>query len=108
MADVDSDSLVVEYDHHEVAFSDPKILAVLASPPYYPDIMDIGNSNTSYTLSSDETYTNSGQVGFYVGGKVGCGASWNGVASGASWSFNVLATLETEFSWSPRQAPRPW
>jgi hypothetical protein len=100
LADVDGDSLTLAYDRREVSFASPKIIAVLCSPPYYPDMMDIDDSGTDYTLSSEEEYSNSGNFGFYVGGKAGGGASWNGVASGAQWSFNVLATLETSFSWS--------
>ncbi len=101
LANVDDDSLVVEYDHFTQSYSDPKILTVLASPPYNA-AMDISNSSTSYSLSTGTTVSNSGRLGFYVGGSLGVTGSWDAVlggATGASWGFDVRATTQADFSW---------
>ncbi len=90
--------MVVEYDRHEITFPDPKILAVLASPPYYPDIMEISGSQTSYTVTSAVSHTNSGNAGFYVSAGIGAGVSFGG-NFGETLGFTVSASLETQFSW---------
>lgn len=101
LADADGDSLTVEYERHELAFSKPKILAVLASPPYWPEIMDLGNSATSYSTSTQAETTNQGHMGFYVGGSIGVGYEWNDAfGSGAGAELNIKATAESDFSWS--------
>jgi hypothetical protein len=99
LADVDADSLTVKYERHDMVFSEPKILAVLASPPYYPGVMDLGNSATSYSLTSEIDETNSGHLGFYVGAAVGVGAEWSDDVSGAAAGFSIKASVEAEFSW---------
>jgi hypothetical protein len=98
LADVDTDSLTVEYDHHDLIFSDPKILAVLASPPYYNG-MDLSNSATSYTLSSQTDTTNGGHIGFYVGAAIGVGCEWGDDVSGASAGISIKASIQSDFSW---------
>ena len=63
------------YDHYEVEYSDPDILAVLASPPYFEelDIIDSSNrrnSNTTYTSKTgsgtSESEENSMSIGAYI------------------------------------------
>jgi len=100
LANVDDDSLVVKYSHHELVFSDPKILTIMASPPYFEGIgMDISNSETTYSLNSETTYTNTGQVGFYLKGAIGGCGSWGIKETGAEWGFYAGWSLSTEFSW---------
>ncbi len=94
LANVDNDSLVVKYDRHEMEFSEPEILAVLASPPYTSNpSMDIGDSSTSFSITSGTEIsagvTNGFNVGVTVGYEVGIGM----LSGGRS------VTVENSFAW---------
>ena len=64
--DTDDDSVLLKYTgKHYLAYSDPTILAVLASPPYFSDLAHleggdsyIGNSETTYGVISSDSETN--------------------------------------------------
>ncbi|WP_283610665.1 InlB B-repeat-containing protein [Faecalispora anaeroviscerum] len=76
--DTDNDTIQLHYSgKHYLAYSDPKVLAVLASPPYFSDLAHlnggdsyVGNSETVYGVisSSSQSTTKSSTIslGAYV------------------------------------------
>ena len=71
---IDEDSPLVEFLGHEMEFTDPVVLAVLASPPYYADVAadtsvvyDYTNWETFYETSESSSTTNSATVGVSAG-----------------------------------------
>jgi hypothetical protein len=73
----DDDTVIMKYKGYGLAYSDPVILAVLASPPYFEDLGNvagggnyIGGSSTEFTsgggTSSGKTYSNTVTAGAYV------------------------------------------
>ncbi len=99
LANMDDDSLVVEYETHELVYSDPKILAVLASPPYIDGIdMDLNNSYTAYNLSQDSETSHSGTLGFYVTTSFGFMAEES--EFGASFGASIGVDITSEWAWS--------
>ncbi len=81
----DNDTMVMEYTgEHELVYSEPEVLAVVAAPPYFGDLehLDggddyVGNSETSYASS-----TGSGSSG----------------SSSKTISAGIYCSLEEEFS----------
>ena len=99
LANVDDDSLVVEYETHELVYSDPKILAVLASPPYIDGVdMDLNNSSTTYKLSQVNETSHSGTLGFYVTTSFGFMAEEG--EFGASFGASIGVDITSEWAWS--------
>lgn len=70
---VDEDSALVRYDgDHELLFTDPHIVAVIGSPPYYEGIgQDIDNTTSTFGTSVGSSSSSSQSVGFSVGFSVG-------------------------------------
>lgn len=78
MPNTDDDTSVLNYTgKHYFTYSDPKILAVIASAPYFNDLLErndltgnYGESQTTYSStkgsSGGETYSNTLSVGTYV------------------------------------------
>ncbi|MBI9103713.1 MAG: hypothetical protein JEY99_14960 [Spirochaetales bacterium] len=108
LANVDDDALVIEYLGHELNYSAPKILAVLASAPYYADLgddMDISNSGTSYSISNSEGSGSEVDWGFHVNASIGfeiedpTGAFGGGlnveVTNSFDWSWGQMYTQST-------------
>jgi len=98
---------VVEFIGHEVKFSDPRIVAVLAAPPYYNSLDGadknevqpfLGNIGTSFgksnTSSSEQTNSFGFNVSFSWGATVSC-PLWNSVASST-----MKTTLSNDFNWA--------
>ena len=68
MANTDNDSSIMNYTgKHYYTYTDPKILAVLASPPYFKDLLDrddlSGNYPESTTTYSSSKGSGTGSVG---------------------------------------------
>jgi hypothetical protein len=69
---VDDDSLVLrDTGQREFLFSDPQVIAVLASPPYYEGINEDGDGGTSFGYSKSSGTTTSNSYGFSVGVSLG-------------------------------------
>lgn len=78
LPNTDRDTSVIKYNNrHHLVYSDPKILAVLASPPYFKDLEHleggdayVGNATTSYGTiegsSSSKTSSSTISAGGYV------------------------------------------
>ncbi len=69
---VDDDSLILQYYGRKLVFSEPKILAVLASPPYTPS-MNIEDSGTTYAMTCGNSEEDSYSFGWYIEGSAGVG-----------------------------------
>ena len=78
VANTDADTTFLNYNRKYFTYSDPEILAVLASPPYFRDLMErddlsgsYGESSTSYSKteggSSGVTATATISLGAYIG-----------------------------------------
>lgn len=103
----DRDSARVKYSGHQLQFTNPIVIAVLASPPYYSEIQaaeasyDPSGWTTSFGTSSSSTVGHAGSVGMSVGVSVefeqGVNIFGAEIASfKASASFSAATT--TEFS----------
>jgi hypothetical protein len=69
LPNVDDDSFILkDTGERQFLFSDPAVLAVLASPPYYKGINDHGDGRTSfgYGTSSTSTTTNNYNVSYGI------------------------------------------
>ena len=79
MQNTDDDTTYLKYTNkHYFRYSDPQVLAVLASPPYFSDLLDrddlsgsYGESTTSYSSTKGEggadTFNSTIEAGVYVG-----------------------------------------
>jgi len=99
LANVDDDSPVIQYSHHELVYSSPRIQTILASPPYNEG-MEIGNSGTSFTSSCGRSRVTSHQNGFNVGYYIGFEVEEEvPLSGGAGVGFGMKATVNADFSW---------
>lgn len=121
LANTDNDSSYMNYaGKHYYRYTDPKVLAVLASPPYFKDLLDrddlSGNYAESTTSYSSTTGSESGStggttisVGAYVsyeqeisvfGVKIGQVEAEAVVTSGFTWETEKTSSLEQTVSYS--------
>ena len=71
LPNVDRDSPMVEYQgQHEVLFSDPRVLAVLAAAPYFEGVNE-SNSATSISFGTGEGYSADSTIGLRTGTSIG-------------------------------------
>lgn len=98
LPNVDDDSAVLEFLSHEVLFTDPIVVAVIASPPYWEGVNggDQGyEGSTSFGYISGQSAEESQSHGFSVG--VSFGTSFElpyGIASA-----ELKTTVENSFNW---------
>ncbi len=121
LANTDNDSSYMNYaGKHYYRYTDPKVLAVLASPPYFKDLLNrddlSGNYAESTTSYSSTTGSESGStggttisVGAYVsfeqeisvfGVKIGQVEAEAVVTSGFTWETEKTSSLEQTVSYS--------
>lgn len=121
LANTDNDSSYMNYaGKHYYRYTDPKVLAVLASPPYFKDLLDrddlSGNYAESTTSYSSTTGSESGStggttitVGSYVsfeqeisvfGVKIGQTEAEAAVTHGFTWETEKTSSLEQTVSYS--------
>ena len=121
LANTDNDSSYMNYaGKHYYRYTDPKVLAVLASPPYFKDLLDrddlSGNYAESTTSYSSTTGSESGStggttitVGAYVsfeqeisvfGVKIGQTEAEAVVTHGFTWETEKTSSLEQTVSYS--------
>jgi hypothetical protein len=99
LANVDDDSIVLEYLGHTLTYSAPKILTVMASPPYFSELgddMDIGNSATSFAISDSEGSGSTVNWGFHVDVIVGVSLE----TPEGSTGLDVTGTVTNSWDWS--------
>lgn len=93
LPNVDADSPVLKYHDHELLFTDPIVLQVLASPPYYAGINQTGTGSTSFSFSEGTSSTTGSSHGLSVGYTLGAGFDALLVEA------EVKTTVENSFSW---------
>ncbi len=101
-ANVDDDSLVVEYEGHSLLFTDPRVIAVLASPPFWGDIkQDKDNCTTSFGRSTGTEVEKSLSMGTSVGFSIGTDVK---VGFISIEEFMVKQTIEASFDWTAKSS----
>ncbi len=102
---VDNDSLVVSYDRHELRYTNPIVIATIASPPYWDGNESEGSTSfgyantTSSTVSTENTISAGLSIGFEWESPAGTyGAS---VKANLTKSMNcgISTTTEVSESW---------
>jgi len=116
----DDDSPRVAYDHHELKYSNPIVIGVMAASPYYSEVASSGATpydmhewTTYIGKSSSTTTTQSAKVGFSVGGGVkgetkvsifGYDAlklEWEVTNSESfTWEYDYSSTIETDVQYT--------
>ena len=85
LANTDDDTSYMTYDNkHYYTYSDPQVLAVLASPPYFSDLLDRDDLSGNYAESSTTYSTSKGTE--------------NGTTSSSTISVGAYVSFEQEFS----------
>jgi hypothetical protein len=95
LLNVDYDSLIVEYRGHELVFTDPIILTVLASPPYYEGSTN-ESGGTSYGVSIGSGSGATKSAGFGVAIYIGTEFD-SGIGGGTGWDIELA--IENSFTW---------
>jgi hypothetical protein len=90
LPNVDNDSLILrDTGQRELLFTDPQVIAVLASPPYYEGRNDEGDGGTSFGYSKSSGTTSSNSHGFSVGFSIGYEYDIPIVGGGAEFEASV-------------------
>jgi hypothetical protein len=108
---VDDDSFILrDTGQRELLFTDPQVIAVLASPPYYAGINEDGDGGTSFGYSKSEGESKSNSLGFSVGVSVGYendslfglfGAEFETtVTSNFSWAQSTSVEISESWGWN--------
>jgi len=118
---VDKDSTRVKFAGHELKFTDPIILAVLVSPPFYKSIAasdqtyagSYPNWNTTFGMSSADGAGSGTSVGFSIGAsieydqdlsvfgvKIGSVKASMEFANNTSWEWNTDYKISKEIVYS--------
>lgn len=93
----DEDSALVEFTGHELLFTEPRILAVLAAPPSYADIaMDLVLAGTTFGQGSGSDVVSESSIGFTAGFSVG--TEFEDRLFSQS-KFRFMATVEEAIDW---------
>ena len=97
LANVDDDTPIIEYTgEHELMFSDPTVVAVLACPPYHSGIgQNVSDCGTSFGLSTAQGVEETESTGFAVGFSIGY--EYEDPFGMSSVSFKV--TVEEAMDW---------
>ncbi len=105
-ANVDDDSTIVRYTgEYELLYSNPQVVAVLASPPYYAG-QDLGQGSTAFTLERSTEDASGNTFGFYAGLSIGYSAEtpfW-GSAGSSKLAFTVDTSLDFNFTTGATQS----
>ncbi len=101
LANTDSDSTIVRYTgEHELLFSDPKIIAVLAAPPYYKGVNENG-ATTRFGKRETQSESNAFSTGVSVGMSVGVSVRGSFIVDTQSgFSAKVKRTAHFDHSWT--------
>lgn len=108
--DTDTDTMVLRYTgKHHLTYSDPKVLAVLAAPPYFGDLAHldggddyIGNSETVYGKIAGSGYSDTVAATFTVGAYISFEQeiAFFGLKAGKfETEAEITASASLEFEW---------
>jgi hypothetical protein len=97
LPDWDGDSVTLSFIGSSVKYTEPRVVAVIASPPYWADLLpaeSLGNYSTSFGTSQGESYerTDTFKVGLEISYSEGLSGDLGftleyGVAVGASFAY---------------------
>jgi hypothetical protein len=97
LPNVDDDSLILrDTGRRELLFTDPHVIAVLASPPYYSGINGDGDGGTSFGYSKSSGTSSSNSFGF----SVGVSAGYESDAFFGLFGAEFETTVTTNCSWA--------
>jgi hypothetical protein len=104
----DNDTCIFEYTgDHFMMYSEPEVLAVVASPPYFSDLEVleggdnyIGDSESLYYTIEGTSYSESESETFRVGAHVGVAYSWEFKLFGIGVENTLSLEMETEFEFT--------
>jgi hypothetical protein len=110
---VDKDSPVIEYDgDHELLFSDPNIVAVVSSPPYFGGIgQDVDSTTSTFGTVTGNDQMVQEDIGFKVGWSIGTksnflfGEAESKLEVEHSFDFSSFEAISSERSLSYTTAP---
>src|SRR5262249_48277246 len=93
-ANVDHDSAIVRYDgQHETLLTDPDVVAVISSPPYWANIgQDVSNTKSTFGTMTGQTTEESTSLGFTVGWSIG--TKENGLFAEAESKLTVEQSMD--------------
>lgn len=95
--DTDDDSAQVEFEAHELLFTEPRIIAVMAAPPSFEKIeMDLTTAGTSFGQGTSTTVEKEKSLGFTAGLSVG--TEFEDRLFSQS-KVRLVATVETAVDW---------
>ena len=108
--DSDDDSVIVQLKEVTRTYTEPDVLAILESTPYFAEIGDgdVGNSSTFYGLSETTGGSTGNSFGFNAGVVVGAeppllgtGGSWElSINNTFNWGFEHTTTTSLEWGFS--------
>jgi hypothetical protein len=100
LPNVDDDTLILlDTGQRELLFTDPQVIAVLASPPYHAGINNDGDGGTSFGYSKASGSTESNTLGFSVGASIGGGFEIPGIIE-----TEFKTTITSSFGWTQSQS----
>lgn len=111
VGNVDKDSARVKYTGHKLMFTDPAVVAVLVSPPYWSAVAEAdeayAGNYTNWETSYGTFTSNSSSNGFTLGASVGCTVKYEqeggifGIKMGQFESeLTTKGYINEELSWS--------
>jgi hypothetical protein len=111
LPNVDKDSFILrDTGDRELLFSDPHVIAVLASAPYYAGINEDGNGGTYFGYTKGSSSSESNSFGFSVGMSVGfefedvfgiAGVEFEAsVTQSLSWAQSESKDIEESWGWN--------
>jgi hypothetical protein len=106
----DDDTVLLRYKEYDFTYSSPIVLAVLASPPYYCDLMHLDGGET-YVYGSQTSFGKSQGSGgavtqtntVSVGGMIGFEYDWN-VFGTKVVGIDVEAEFQHDWTWETTQS----
>jgi hypothetical protein len=97
LPNVDDDSFILrDTGGREMLFSDPHVIAVLASPPYYEGLNEDGDGGTSFGYNKSKGESSGNSFGFSIGASIGTEFKIPIIEVGTE----VEATLKASFAWA--------
>jgi len=105
LANIDDDSYVLQYQAHELLYTEPKVVAVIASSPYFGDIKyptPIDHHHTTYgeTESTGDRTKYSHSLEVKASMSFGDGALEIEAAGGTTWGFASAREITSSMSYS--------
>ncbi|MDR1352467.1 MAG: VCBS repeat-containing protein [Treponema sp.] len=101
LPNVDKDSFILrDTGNRELLFSDPHVIAVLASAPYYAGINEDGNGGTYFGYTKGSSSGSSNSFDFSVGSSIGFDLEDPFGISGVE----VEASMKNSFSWAQSES----